>query len=373
VIATTVHPICDVRILYREARSLARAGYEVEVIGPPPETGSSLGIAGVTLTVIPRETRRLRRAVLGGWRLLRMLLERRPDVVHLHDPELLWVGLVLRLARRRVVFDLHEDLPLQVLAKPWIPRRLRRAASRAAAVALRVVPRRFDGLVAATDVVARRFPACRRPVVLCNYPVLDLVPRRTRTHGTPTRFIYVGRISRERGALEMLRALAELDRADVELTVVGTVSPGLRGELANAVASRRVRLIPWEPPLRIYEHLAQADVGVMCLDPLQRFVDALPVKLFEYMAAELPVIVSDLPRLREIVQGADCGLLVDPLDSSSLADAMRRLADSPEERRRLGENGRNAVRERYNWGSEEAKLLELYARLTRKHAGRPSR
>jgi hypothetical protein len=111
----------------------------------------------------------------------------------------------------------------------------------------------------------------------------------------------------------------------------------------------------------------------MCLDPLQRFVDALPVKLFEYMAAELPVIVSDLPRVREIVQGADCGLLVDPLDSSSLADAMRRLADSPEERRRLGENGRNAVRERYNWGSEEAKLLELYARLTRKHTGRPSR
>ena len=98
VIATTVHPICDVRILYREARSLARAGYDVEVIGPPPAPESALRIEGVRLTLIPRETRRLRRAVVGGVRLGRMLLSRRPDIVHLHDPELLWLGLALRIA-----------------------------------------------------------------------------------------------------------------------------------------------------------------------------------------------------------------------------------------------------------------------------------
>ncbi len=362
-IATTVHPICDVRILYREARSLARAGYDVEVIGPPPTPESDLGIEGIRLTLIPQEVGRFRRAVVGGVRLLRMLLSRRPDVVHLHDPELLWLGLVLRITGRRVVFDLHEDLPLQILSKGWIPRPLRRIASWASAVSLRLVAGRFAGLVAATDVVAERLPARKRPVVVRNVPVMELMPGPTTRQDATTRFIYLGRISQDRGAMEMLRAAESLAHLDVRLALVGVASDDVREAAANSTAANRIELIPWEPPLRVYERLSQADVGLVCLHPLQRYVDALPVKLFEYMAAGLPVIASDFPGLRAIVEKADCGLLVDPVDVDSLTAAMRRLAESPEERRRLGANGRRAIAERYNWRSEEAKLLELYARL----------
>lgn len=365
VIATTVHPICDVRILYREARSLARAGYDVEVIGPPPGPESDSGIEGVRLTLIPRETRRLRRALAGGWRLVRMLLGRRADVYHLHDPELLWVGLVLRLAGRRVVFDLHEDLPLQILAKAWIPRALRPAASRVAALLLRAVAGRLSGLVAATDVVAQRLPKRRGPIVVHNYPVLDLMPPMAAdaTRGTST-LVYVGGISRDRGALEMLQALDRLDRNDVELVLVGTASADIRLDLESWAKDPRFRVVPWEPPLRVYERLAQADIGLACLHPLPRYIDARPVKLFEYMAAGIPVIASDFAGYRRIIEEANCGLVVDPLDPDQLAEAIRFLLDSPEERMRLGRNGRKAVEERYNWRSEEEKLLELYARIT---------
>ncbi|MGD9676612.1 MAG: glycosyltransferase family 4 protein [Candidatus Bipolaricaulia bacterium] len=363
VIATTVHPICDVRILYREARSLARAGYDVEVIGPSPAPESALGIEGVRLTLIPHEVGRFRRAVISGARLGRMLFKRRPDVVHLHDPELLWLGLVQRITGRRVVFDLHEDLPLQILAKEWIPRPLRRIASWVSAASLRLVAGRFAGLVAATDVVAKRLPARKRPVVVRNFPVIELMTSPKTRQDAATRFVYVGRISQDRGAAEMLRAVENLAHLDVRLALVGVASDDVREAVANSTAADRIELIPWEPPLRVYDRLSQADVGLVCLHPLQRYVDALPVKLFEYMAAGLPVIASDFPGLRAIVEEADCGLLVNPLDVHSLSEAMCRLAESPEERRRLGANGRRAIAERYNWRSEEAKLLELYARL----------
>jgi glycosyltransferase involved in cell wall biosynthesis len=162
----------------------------------------------------------------------------------------------------------------------------------------------------------------------------------------------------------MLQALDRLDRNDVELVLVGTASADIRLDLESWAKDPRFRVVPWEPPLRVYERLAQADIGLACLHPLPRYIDARPVKLFEYMAAGIPVIASDFAGYRRIIEEANCGLVVDPLDPDQLAEAIRFLLDSPEERMRLGRNGRKAVEERYNWRSEEEKLLELYARIT---------
>ncbi|MCZ7637769.1 MAG: glycosyltransferase [Verrucomicrobia bacterium] len=87
------------------------------------------------------------------------------------------------------------------------------------------------------------------------------------------------------------------------------------------------------------------------------------MKLWEYMAVGLPVVISDFPHLRELVGRLDCGLVADPASPRAIADALRRLHDSPAERARLGQNGRRAVQEEYNWENQERKLLELYGRL----------
>ncbi len=96
-------------------------------------------------------------------------------------------------------------------------------------------------------------------------------------------------------------------------------------------------------------------------------VDAQPNKMFEYMSAGIPVIASDFPLWREIIEGCGCGICVDPLDPKKIAEAIDYLVDNPEIARRMGENGRKAVYDRYNWDVEEKKLLALYDSLLREN------
>jgi glycosyltransferase involved in cell wall biosynthesis len=99
------------------------------------------------------------------------------------------------------------------------------------------------------------------------------------------------------------------------------------------------------------------------LHPIRTYLDSLPVKMFEYMAAGIPVIASDFPLWREIVVGHKCGICVDPMDPRAIACAIDYLVAHPDVAREMGENGRRAARERYNWGHEEKRLLDFYGTL----------
>jgi glycosyltransferase involved in cell wall biosynthesis len=119
--------------------------------------------------------------------------------------------------------------------------------------------------------------------------------------------------------------------------------------------------------------LSKAVAGLVVLKPLQSFQEALPVKMFEYMAAGLPVIASDFPLWRTIIDGEKCGILVDPLDPQALASTMSWILEHPAEAAEMGKRGRAAVRERYNWESEARALLGFYDALSpRNSETRPS-
>jgi glycosyltransferase involved in cell wall biosynthesis len=106
--------------------------------------------------------------------------------------------------------------------------------------------------------------------------------------------------------------------------------------------------------------LARSSVGLVTLHPRLNYVDSQPIKMFEYMAAGVPVVCSSFPLWRGIVEGHRCGICVDPMNPGEIAAAIDRLASSPGEVEEMGRRGREAVRERFNWAVEEAKLLDLY-------------
>jgi hypothetical protein len=104
-------------------------------------------------------------------------------------------------------------------------------------------------------------------------------------------------------------------------------------------------------------------VGLVILHPNINYVQSQPVKLFEYMAAGLPVIASDFPLWREIIDGAKCGLLVDPFDVKGIAEAITWLLEHPHEAELMGKRGQEAVYQKFNWNTEADKLIACYNEL----------
>lgn len=363
-ILTTVHSAFDTRIFHKQAKTLAAAGYDVTLVAQHDRDESVEGI-GIMALPIPRN---MPARFLGlTWKIFRLALQRHADVYHFHDPDLLGMGLLLSIfTRAKVIYDVHEDVPRQILGKQWIPRLLRRPISALFNVIEKVVSAGCDVVIPATESIARGF-GNRQLIVIRNYPDLNMFLDRNAgsEDDAADRLIYIGGISRKRGVVEMIAALNCLrEIAVVRLDLIGRFSsPELVAETSLLPGFSLVDYrgsLPWHDA---WEHAYGAIAGLVLFHPGPNHTEALPTKLFEYMASGLPVISSDFPLWRTIIEENECGLTVDPLDTQAIAGAITYLIDHPEEAGKMGDNGRRAVEEKYNWESEGKKLIDLYERI----------
>jgi len=313
---------------------------------------------------VARSGGRLRRMLVSAYRVYAAGLALDGDIYHLHDPELLPWGLMLRLKGKRVIYDAHEDLPQQILSKAYIPVRLRKPVARASAAILMGICARLDFVVAATSVIASKFQARGvRSADICNFPILGELEVVDADAQKQREVCYIGGISEVRGIREIVAALG-MTKSGVRLNLGGRFSEKrLEHELVRSDTWKNVNALGYLDRASVRKVLEKSVAGLVTLLPTQAYRDSLPVKMFEYMSAGLPVIASDFPLWREIINDNECGLLVDPENPQAIADAIDTLVNNPETARRMGENGARAVREKYNWGIEEKKLLALYAEL----------
>lgn len=360
---TTVHPPLDSRIFVRQCRTLAAAGYRVELWVPHYREEV---VEGVRIVPLPPPASRLERMTRTQVTLLCRALGRRADLYHLHDPELIPLGLVLRAFGRHVVYDAHEDLPRDLLSKHWIPRRLRRPVSRVAEAAEAVASRLLTGVIAATPVIGRRFPA-RRSAVVNNFPPTgEISPELGPPLGERKPLVlYTGDLAEIRGTRQMVEAIAQVPGAlGARLLVLGRfTSEPLRLEVERLPGWEHVEFRGWCGWEEVRGALGAAQIGLVLYYPEPNYVEAQPRKLFEYMAAGLPVIVSDFPYWRSIVEETGCGLTVDPFEPGQAADAISWLLAHPSEAAAMGHRGRQAALKRYCWRAEATKLLAFYDRL----------
>jgi len=358
---TTVHPPFDNRIFHKQAKTLVKAGYDVTLI---VQHERDEVVEGIKILALPQSQSRFRRIFFLTWRAFWLALRQKANVYHLHDPELIPVGLALKvLTRARVVYDVHEDYPQQVLSKGWLPAWLRPWVARGITELEVLAARVFGGLVAATPTIARRFPPHKK-VVVRNFPRLEeFASARSGLIYTqrPLRVVYIGGITAIRGAVEMVQAIAQVE-GDVELVLAGAFeSLALQKQLTRLPGWQRTRFVGWLSRAQVAELLGRARIGLVVLAPLQRYRVALPVKLFEYMAAGIPFVASDFPLWREIGEGA--GLFVDPQKPDEIAQAIQWLLTHPYEAQAMGARGRQLVETKYNWDHEARQLLEFYERL----------
>lgn len=362
---TSVHPVTDTRIRAKECATLVEAGWEVVLVAPHEGPDAA---DGVRLHRLPRPGNRLMRFLSTSRQVYKAARAEQGDVYHFHDPELLGVGLALQWGGAQVVYDVHEDAPATMAYKYYISRPFRPVLAWLIDGLEQAAAWRFSAVVAATPAIRDRFSArARRIALVQNFPRIEgsVASRPTPYRERRPWAAYVGVVSEARGIFEMVRAMGQLPaHLGARLQLAGPVSP-------PSLRERASHLPGWDA-VDVHGMVDRAEggrlldsvrVGLVLLHPERNYLVAYATKMFEYMAAGIPVVASHFPLWRQIVAEVGCGLLVDPLNPAQIAEAIAYLLEHAAEAEAMGERGRRAVQERYNWESEAAKLLELYAEV----------
>ncbi|MHB9027614.1 MAG: glycosyltransferase family 4 protein [Candidatus Latescibacterota bacterium] len=365
---TSVHVPFDTRIFTKECRSLARAGHEVHLVAGHISDEIR---DGVHLHSVNKSAGRIKRMTVTVSHVFRKALEIDADIYHFHDPELVPVGLLLKLRGKRVIYDIHEDYSSWLTFNEGIPSWLRNTAAQAFTGLEGLAVRRFDALVTVTPSIYHHFEAMnRRTVLVRNFPREEEfapdgegdIPWESRENAV----CYIGGIFPKRGLAEMVRAVSLVrESIPAKLLLGGDITPAAR-ELLDRLPAREMEPVECFGRVsrsQIAEIFRRSKAGLTILHPERNFLVSYPTKLFEYLSAGLPVVCSDFPLFRELDDGTGACLFVDPLDPRAIADAILHLLTHPEEAEAMGRRGRSAIRERFNWSSEERTLLELYESL----------
>jgi len=360
-ILTSTHPATDVRVFYREARTLAKRGFQVSVFA---DWDREENRDGVRIYPLRKPKNRFVRILLL-YRFLIKGLSYPADIYHFHELELVPFMIILKmLSRKPVIFDIHEDFEVQYRKARWLVGRPMRSFLVSTSRLLLFISRVFDGTVLAFD-YRKRYLFDKKPLcVLRNYPIKDMFSRFPASEDEKGDYVlYTGSISRRRGIEEMIEAVRIASKeVDVKLLLLG--KPIEAGILPLIEANRDIvdyrGFFDWKKAVEIYR-IAKA--GLYIVHPTPGLSGNLPNKVFEYMAMGIPIIASGEESWRRYIEETDSGFIIDGFEPTCYAEKIVYLLKNKDEAKRLGANGRYAFETRFNWEVESKKLLSLYHRI----------
>lgn len=361
---SSVHVWNDTRIFYKEAMTLADAGFEVdfyaidngmEVVKHP----------GLRVHLLPASTLRLARPF--RWRKLYNIAKASDAMYyHIHDPELLL--LLPKLCKKKpdaiLTYDMHENFPADIGTKTWIPAILRKPLKK---WILRMEKRTMaccDHIIFAEEsyVGSYEHVTCKKTTIY-NYPTyMEAIPKRLSK--SPFTLIYVGSITEDRGVFEMLeliRGLQEKHPQAYRLKLLGPMTNSLEIEVQEFVSKHRletaVQVYGRVPYPEIWQAYAESDLGLCLLHPIPNYLQSMATKLYEYMAASLPILASDFPDWAAFIEKHQSGTVSSPFDIEKLLCEVENRAANPQFYAQEGERGRLAYEQEYHWGIEAQKML----------------
>lgn len=360
-ILTSVHPPFDTRIFHKQAKTLVSAGYDVTIIAQHDKDEI---VEGIKIIALPKPKNRLQRVFNFTLKVLVLAFKQKADIYHFHDPELIPVGLFLKVVSKKVIYDVHEDYKKSILLSDYLPIYTRKIVAKTVEIIERLSSRWFDIVIAATDDILKNFSYHKDAVVIHNFPILSKFAQIKRTSRSDSIFnlIYAGTLTQERGITEIVQSMEYLDSTkNATLILCGEFYPNSYEKKVRALEGfKKVEYLGWITLEEAWFRLGQADAGMVCFHPEENHINAMPNKLFEYMASSLPVIASNFPLWKEIVEDNKCGICVDPLKPEEISKVIDYLIGHPEHMNEMGKNGTRAVLEKYNWEKESFKLLQIY-------------
>lgn len=357
----------DGRIVMKECISLIKKGFEVYYV-----TYSNIGkhIEGVNyIQLRNRNNSPFVNYIADGAftsEILAIIEEVNPCVVHIHEYGLNY--LIGRIKKKnpqiRIIYDVHEDnagmdyendIHKYGFIGAKILRKLRFVMEKRACS-------QSDWVIAATPKIQEILsPYSHNISVVRNYPI---VGKNDKSPDFYRKVVcYAGTLTDPRGVRLLISMSNDID-GRVEIAGLGKdgYMDGLISEYSDTYEKKWTYKGMLEKK-ELFEFYADSSVGAFLPEPTQNMYDAIPVKLFEYMEAGLPVVVSDFPYMKNIVEGEKCGLCVKFDDINGICSAINQLLDNPNQAKEMGMNGRKAVLEKYNWDIEKEELLNVYRRL----------
>lgn len=356
-----MHPRYDVRIFRKMCISLSERNFSVSLV-----VADGLGAEskeGVMIIDVGSFDGRLSRMLNAPQKLFKQAIDLGCDLYHLHDPELIPLGLKLLNAGKKVIFDAHEDFPKQMMAKPYLNSFLRLALSFSFELTERFLFSQFSAVIGATPSISRKFSKFNDlSVNINNYPICDELDAGSSKRSFGRCVTYMGDISEIRGVEQLVQALSFTD--EVRLNLAGEfISESFRSRIKGNSNIDKVNELGFLSRSDLRDVLSQSSAGIVTFLSSPNHLESQPNKMFEYMSSGIPVIASNFPLWREIIEGNDCGLCVNPEKPKEIAESIQFLVDNPSAGLKMGQKGIQAVRDKYNWSVEEKKLIRLYLRV----------
>lgn len=356
---STAHPTYDTRIYYKQCRSLVN-DYDVYLLITADEDHIS---EGVNIVHLPSKNSRMYRFFKKRNLAFEKAKEIDADIYHFHDPELIPVGKKLKKMGKKVIYDVHEDVPNQILTKEWLKFDfVRTIVSKIFNSYEKSAAKEFDKVICVSQEIADKFKSNNTAIVR-NFPVLrdiDSIDKIVISEDKPI-VIYAGGLTKIRGIKEIIKAI-EILNGKVTLWLLGNwESEEYKQECINLPGFKYVKYFGSVPQKEVYSYMKRSDIGIVNFWPVDNHLLALPNKPFEYMACGLPMIMSNFPYWKEVFKGCFWG--IDPKDPNNIAKTIENLIDKPGVMKELGENGRRFVLNKYSWESEKENLFKAYKDL----------
>lgn len=358
---TSVHPPYDVRIFHKECCSLAKK-YEVWLIAPNVEDSVKNGVNMAGLKIPKGRIQRL----FHQREILKKALSIDAVSYHLHDPELLPIGLRLKRKGKIVIFDSHEDVPQQLLTKEWLPRPIAKIFSKLYACYEAYALKRFDAVISVTPVIVDRLQKVNsKTFQVTNFPVITTTQDNRKWEDS---ICFTGGVSAKYMHENIINALTGLN---VKYRVAGLCDPISYMDTLKALPNwNKVSYDGVLPHSECASYIQASTAGLALLDYLPnvgyRKGSLGVLKIFEYMQAGIPVIATDFDIWKEIIEGNDCGVCIDPHDVNAIAKAINFFMENKEIARQKGDNGRQAVEKYYSWSTQEKILFDIYSSVVEK-------
>lgn len=370
------HKMNDMRIFEKECKTLAKAGFDVTLIGygEEPKTETIDGVHCISLYCPIKNNIELLRK--RNKLSLATALEVDADIYHLHEPELLPVGMKLKRKGKIVIFDSHEYYGWQLhdnIHKIKIiktPAFLMKVIGNLYMRYEKSVCMKLDAVVQVctmngVDYFENR---CRKTLFIRNLPSLSDYTRKTPVDfGKVPSVAMIGGITKERGITQLVEAT---QRVGGRLLLAGAFMPkSYENELQSMPAYACVDYKGFLGKNGMVSVLEQANIGASTILNIGQYnkIDTFPTKVYDYMSMELPVVISNTAFAKKMNDKYHFGICVNPEDVDEISKTIIWLKEHPEQAVEMGKNGRKAIEDEFNWEKEGEKLVAFYKQLLSLH------